>query len=119
MRGKLADVVALDDARFVQAEANARARVTGEQTAPRCTCGCDGVLVKHNVCAWPECTEHATHVRPMCGGPGARCDVPLCEEHFGAIDRDVHADVSMSATTARDDEPTAPGMPAPKVEGKS
>jgi hypothetical protein len=118
VRGKLADVVALDDAAHVPtrdeiSEAAALVLRDGEQSAPRCTCGCDGVLVKHDVCAWPECGSRATHVRPMCGGPGAVCDVPLCAEHFDALESGAHAGISISGHTARDDEPTVPGGVTP------
>lgn len=78
------------------------------------------VLVRRQACAWPKCEAAATHVQPMCGGPGSFVDVPLCAEHFEAMKLNPHADISISATTTRDDEPTVPGgTPLPKKGGES
>lgn len=88
MKGKRADAVLVDEPKAM--------------AAPRCTCGCDGVIVKHKVCAWPECGERATHVRPMCGGLGSFVDVPLCAEHFEAMKLGPHANISIGGKVLTD-----------------
>lgn len=71
------------------------------------------VLVRRERCAWPKCEAASTHVQPMCGGPGSFVDVPLCAEHFEAMKLGPHANISISAKSMRDDEPTMPGVPTP------